>query len=165
MCNPRYATKTVQHTDYKMIWVAFSGTMGKGGQYFLPKNETMNDIKYISVLEHHTLPFYTIHGSELFQLDSAPCHTSKLVRKWMPDYSIIVLEWLGNNSDLNPIGNCWNQMEVTLRNKDTPSVPRLKAELTKLWANMGLDCFLNLAVSMPKRKRNMIAVKGHMTKF
>lgn len=164
-CDPRYTTKTVKHSDYVMIWGAFSGTMGRGGLYFLPKNETMNGIKYIDVLEAHLLPFYRIHGCAFFQQDSAPCHTSKLVKKWLSDHSISVLEWPGNSPDLNPIENCWHQMKVALKNKDVASVPRLKAELVKLWINMDMDYFLKLADSMPKRIFDVLAVKGDMTKY
>lgn len=163
-CDPRY-TKTVKHSDYVMVWDAFSGRMGRDGLYFFPKNETMNGSKYIGVLEDHMLPFYQIHGCELFQQDSALCHTSKLVKKWLSDQSISVLEWPGNSPDLNPIENCWHQMKVALKDKDTASVPRLKNELLKLWVNMDMDYFLKLADSMPKRISEELAVKGDMTKY
>ena len=164
-CDPRYTTKTVKHSDYVMIWGCFSGRMGRGGLYFLPKNETMSGSKYIDVLETHLLPFYGIHRCSFFQQDSAPCHTSKLVKKWLSDQSISVLEWPGNSPDLNPIENCWHQMKVALKNKDTASVPRLKDELKNLWINMDKDYFLKLADSMPKRICDVLAVKGDMTKY
>ena len=66
----------------------------------------------------------------------------------MSDQSISVLEWPGNSKDLNPIENCWHQMKVALKNKDTASVPRLKAELSKLWVSMDKDYFIKLADSM-----------------
>ena len=139
--------------------------MGRGGLYFLPENETMNGITHIDVLEHHMLPFYQIHGCEFFQHDSAACHTSKLVKKLVSDHSISVLEWPGNSPDLNLIENCWNQLKVTLKNKNTSFVPRLNAKLTKLWVNMDIDYFLKLADSMPKRIRDVIAVKWDMTEY
>jgi hypothetical protein len=55
-----------------MIWGSFSGIMGRGGLYMLPKKVTMNGDRYISVLENHLLAMYGIHGCEIFMLDGAP---------------------------------------------------------------------------------------------
>ncbi|KAG7172976.1 Transposable element Tc1 transposase-like 2 [Homarus americanus] len=40
----RYTTKTVIHPDHVMVWGCFSGAVGRGGLYFLPRNVTMNSI-------------------------------------------------------------------------------------------------------------------------
>ena len=83
----------------------------------------------------------------------------------MSDHTISVLEWVGNSPDLNPYEKCWNQKKVALKNKDTASVPWLKAELTKLWFNMVIDHFIKLSESMAKTIRDIIAVKGDMPKY
>ena len=69
----------------------------------------------------------------------------------MSVHSASVLELLGNSPDLNPTENCWIRLKVAHRNKDTVSVTRLKAELTKLWVNMDIKYCLKLADSMPER--------------
>lgn len=58
--DPKYTVKTVKHPDSVMVWGAFSGNMGRGGLYFLPKNVTMKGSNYIKVLEEHLLPFWDI---------------------------------------------------------------------------------------------------------
>ena len=83
----------------------------------------------------------------------------------MSDHSTSVLKWPGNSLDLNPIKNSWNQMKVALNIKDAASVPRLKPELAKLWVSMDTDYFLMIADPMPKRIRNVMAVKRKMTKY
>ena len=54
---PRYTIKTVKHSDGVMVWGAFSGTHGRGGLYFLPKNVTMRGFNHLQVLQNHLLPF------------------------------------------------------------------------------------------------------------
>ena len=56
-CDPRYTAKTAKHSNYVMIWGAFSGTIGRGGLYLLPENQTVNEIECVGTLEHHMLPF------------------------------------------------------------------------------------------------------------
>ena len=46
-CDPRYIT--AKYSAYVMICGGFGGTMGRGGLYFLPRNETVNGSKYIGV--------------------------------------------------------------------------------------------------------------------
>ena len=53
----RYIIKTVKHPKSVMVRGAFSGDKGRGGLYFLPKNVTMRGDSYLSVLDHHMLPF------------------------------------------------------------------------------------------------------------
>ena len=59
--DPRYTSQTVEHSDYVMIWGCFSGKVGRGGLYFLTKNQTMNGDRYLQVLEDHLLSFIEIH--------------------------------------------------------------------------------------------------------
>ena len=53
----RYIIKTVKHPKSVMMRGAFSGDKGRGGLHFLPKNVTMRGDSYLSVLDHHMLPF------------------------------------------------------------------------------------------------------------
>jgi hypothetical protein len=38
----RFTIATVKHSASVMVWGCFSGKKGRGGLYFLPKNQTMN---------------------------------------------------------------------------------------------------------------------------
>ncbi|KAG7155141.1 Transposable element Tcb1 transposase-like 4 [Homarus americanus] len=58
----RYTKKAVKHPDHVMVWGCFSGAVGRGGLYFLPRNVTMNSDQYIEVSNEHLLTFYDIHG-------------------------------------------------------------------------------------------------------
>jgi hypothetical protein len=37
----RYTIKTMKHPDSVMVWACFTGDVGRGGLYFLPKNCTI----------------------------------------------------------------------------------------------------------------------------
>ena len=72
--DPQYTVKMVKHSDGVMVWSAFSGTHGRGGLYFLPKNVTMWGSNYLQVLQNHLLPFWSIHQPTHFMHDGAPAH-------------------------------------------------------------------------------------------
>lgn len=163
--DPKYTVKTVKHPDSVMVWGAFSGNMGRGGLYFLPKNVTMKGSEYINVLEEHLLPFWDIHQCDYFMQDSAPAHTSKVVMKFLNDHKIDVLKWPGNSPDLNPIENAWNVMKKKVQETRPSNINDLKETLKTLWITMDSTYFTNLAESMPKRLQMVIKCKGDMTKY
>src|SRR5215469_17260486 len=148
-----------------MVWGCFSGAKGRGGLFFLPENTTMNGQRYLSVLEEHMLPFFSIHESTHFMHDGAPCHRAKKVTEFLQNKGIQMIEWPGNSPDLNPIENCWNLMKNRLSEIATPSVSTLIEEIQNLWVH-GMDSqyYKNLARSMPKRLQLVIKKKGEITK-
>lgn len=161
-----YTSPTVKHSESVMVWGCFSGVVGRGGLYFLPKNVMMNSDCYLSVLEDHLLVSYEIHGCNIFMHDSAPCHKAKKVTKWLAEKNIDVLQWPGNSPDLNPIENCWHIMKNKLAEKKQSSLPKLIDAIKNVWCrDMGQDYFRKLSDSMPKRLQEVIKRKGNMTKY
>jgi hypothetical protein len=77
----KYTVKTVKHSESVMVWERFSATVGRNRLFFLPKNKMMNSEVNMGMQKDHLFPFMTIHGSEFFLQDGAPCHTSK--RSWI----------------------------------------------------------------------------------
>jgi transposase len=162
----RYTVKTVKHPDSVMVWGCFSGTLGRGGLYFLPKNVTMNGERYQTVLEDHLLRFMELHGCTHFLQDGAPCHASKRIKAFLAEQPFQVIDWPGNSPDLNPIENCWNHMKNLLKKKDISSVPKLITAIKELWTmELSTDYLKKLSKSMPGGLKMVIDAHGDMTKY
>jgi hypothetical protein len=70
--NSKYTVKTMKHPDSIMVWACFTGKMGRGGLYFLPKGTTINGGQYIDMLDNHLLLFMGFHRASHFLQDGAP---------------------------------------------------------------------------------------------
>ena len=71
----------------------------------------MNAGAYLQVLQGHMLNFFHIHECEVFMQDSAPSNKAKKVKKFFGEHHIDLLEWRGNNPDMNSMENCWRKIE------------------------------------------------------
>jgi hypothetical protein len=43
----------------------------------------------------------------IFQQVNAPCHKSRIEKKWFEDNRMVVMDWPAMSSDLSPIENLW----------------------------------------------------------
>jgi hypothetical protein len=128
----RFTVKTAKHPDSLMVWGCF-GSNGQGGLFSLPKNQMMNQHMYLEVFNDHLLPFMHTHSTTKFLQDGVPCHKAKKVMKFLEEQPLEIIKWPSNSPDLNPIENAWNFSKDKLKNRDTSSIPKLKAEISKLW--------------------------------
>ena len=111
--------KTVKYPGSTMVWGAFSGAAGRGGLKILENNVTMNARRYIEVLKQELLPYFRLHGCTHFMQDSAPCHTAKVVQRFLERQGIETIKWPGNSPDLNPIENAWKVLKEKIVGKAT----------------------------------------------
>ena len=147
-----------------MVWGAFSGDKGRGGLYFLPKNVTMRGNNYLRVLDHHMLPFCDIRRCNHIMRDGDPVHKSMVVKKWLKDNHVPVLECPRNSPDLNRIENVCNYMKNNVQEAHSTNIHTLKEVLMKLWVPIYAEYFWKFVESMPNKLHNVIKAKGHMTK-
>ena len=161
----RYIIKTVKHPKSVMVWGDFSGDKGRGGLYFIPKKVTMRGDSYLRVLDHHMLPFWNIRRCNHFMQDSDPVHRPRVVKKWLKDNHVPVLECPRNSPDLNPIENAWNYMKNKVQEAHSNNIQTLKEVLMKLWVPIYAEYFRKFVESMPNILHNVIKAKGHMTKY
>ena len=92
---------------------------GTGGPYFLTSGTTMNGEKYVKALQEKLQLHMTVHHCDIFMHDGAPCHRSRVVKKFLGEKNIRRLDWPGNSPDLNPIENLW----MLLKNKVSEKQP------------------------------------------
>ena len=145
-----------------MFWGCFS-YYGVGG--LLPVEGMMNSDKYIDVLQKRVVPEMAkvfSDGSDIFQQDLAPCHTSRKVTKFFADNQIKVREWPGNSPDLNPIENLWAIIKQRLRGKDCTTMQKLIEAIFQLWyrdPQIIQNCKY-LVDSMPERVKQLLKSRG-----
>ncbi len=131
--NPKYTIKTVKHPSSIMVRGAISAN-GHGGLHIFSKGEKVNATKYIGVLKNKLKKHMDVLGTRVFQQDSAPCHTAKVVKKWFESKRItLLLNWPSSSPDLNCIENCWNLMKQKLL-----LIQLLKKTSRKSWRKFGL---------------------------
>jgi hypothetical protein len=153
--------KTVKDPTSVKVWGCFSGAGGRGGLFFLLKNTTMNGETYQKVLEDHLIPFMVFHQATHFLRNGTSCHTCKHIKEYLVDKPFSIIDWPGNNSDLNPIQNCWNYMKEKLKRKDTGSIEKLMREIKILWTtDLSKKYLKSLSNSMPRRIWKVLTVKG-----
>ena len=103
---PKFTTSIVKHSPSVMVWGCMSGK-GSGSLWVMPKNTTITSKVYLDVLKEKLDPSMTMLGSDTFQQDGAPVHTAKIVKTWLSEKNIKLLDWPGTSPDLNAIENCW----------------------------------------------------------
>ena len=161
----RYIIKTVKHPTSVMMWGDFSGIGVVWGLYFFPKDVTMRGDSNLRVLDHHMLPFWDIRRCNHFMQDGDPVYRSRVVKKWLKDNHVPVLECPRNSPELNPIENGWNYLKNKVQEAHSINIQTLKEVLMKLWVPIYAEYFRKFVESTPNILHNVIEAKGHMTKY
>lgn len=151
-----------------MFWGCFSHS---GVGPLVPIEGMMNSKKYIPIIRQHAIPELRKRfpaKSGIFQQDMAPCHVSKLVKKFFKSKKITLLEWAGNSPDLNPIENLWAIIKQQLRTKDCSTKASLITAIREVWLENDpriIEMCSKLVESMPKRVKMCLKSRGGHTKY
>jgi len=84
---PKVHHQTVKHPPSIMVWGGITAA-GRCGLHIFDKEERVNAVKYISVLNSKVKLHMHISGATICQQDWAPCHTARTVQKWFVDNHI-----------------------------------------------------------------------------
>lgn len=163
--DPKYCVKVAKFPDTLMVWGCFS-YYGLGSLVFLEKNVTMKADIYLTLLMEHLPDSFDKCNAKHFMQDGAGCHIAHLVTDWLKDCCVSFWKkWPGNSPDLNPIENLWHLIKVELRNRDTSTIAKLKAEITDIWNNFDGGMLQRLVDSLPRRVAEVKKRKGNATKY
>jgi hypothetical protein len=97
-----FTVKTVNHSPGLMMSGSFTGGVGRGSLYVVPKGATMNGEGYKEVLKTKLILFMPIYQATHFLQDRAVCHTSKKTKDLLKGQDFEVIDWPANSPDLNP---------------------------------------------------------------
>jgi hypothetical protein len=118
-----------------MFWGSFSGK-GLGSLHVC--QGTINSQAHISILQQHLLrtaaSWFPDSPWTLLQ-DNAPCHNSRLTKKWLQDHDVQLMSWPANSPDLNPIENLWGMLKQKLRKTNSSSKAHLIEKTLNVWNN------------------------------
>lgn len=163
--DPRYTLKTVKHGGGNvMVWGAFS-SIGVGP--IVRIRGIMDQHQYKNILANDMLTYAHEHMSDsfVFQHDNDPKHTSRLVKGFLRESDVNVLDWPAQSPDLNPIENLWGHVQQQLKGRNGGSADKVYANIEDIWKNIPLDYMQRLINSMPQRCREVIANKGYPTRY
>ena len=134
---------------------------GTAGIYFLKPGTTMNGAKYAELLKNKLPTHMPIHQSLIFMHDGAPCLWSKIVKQFLTENHIKILDWLGNSPNLNPIENLWSKMKNLVSQKQPGSSSELVKVIKEMWVKeISGKHFESLIYSMPHRLQAVIDAHG-----
>lgn len=124
-------------------------------------------MRYRELLEDVMLPYATdkMTPGWFFQHDNDPKHTSRIVKQWIADKKINVLDWPAQSPDLNPIEHLWEELDRRIRTENYSKADNLMTSLIEEWNRIPLDRLVKLVDSMPARCAAVINSKGYATKY
>ena len=139
-----------------MFWGAFGLNM-RSELRFIEGN--MTGEVYRGILAEHVVPLLTeLNRSAsrrkkgiVFQQNNDPKHTCKLVREYIKETGLEVLEWPSCSPDLNPIENLWSIIKGKVYKKFPKTKNELKALLIQKWERMDSITIANLVNLMKIR--------------
>lgn len=149
--------------DGKTDLVCVSRTGGARGQGSLTAHRYITE-----VLEEHVVPYagFVGHGFTLMH-DNARSHTAFIVRDYLQEVGIPIMQWPARSPDLNPIEHLWDELKRQVRSRDPAptTLQDLQEAVISEWDSMPQDQVLKLVRSMRDRMEAVIRARGGNTRF
>lgn len=166
--SPQFVVQKLPHPIKLNVWGCFCGR-GLGYCYIFHENmdaKLMRRILGDHLMESAAL-YYEQDPPELWWLlqDNDPKHKSVLVKAWLHNNGISMLDFPPYSPDLNPIENLWNDMARRVEARPASSIAQLQDVIAEEWAATDVDLLRKLAHSMPARCQAVIAVHGDHIRY
>jgi hypothetical protein len=160
-----------------MVWAAFSAERRSrliimDGDPQAPRGGVTARV-YKGMLESE-LPTL-LDADSIFMQDNAPIHNARIVKEFLEDLAVNVMDWPPYSPDLNPIEHCWfplkNNMHTVQAGVLLNATGRdgirsaLGQVLPVAWEEIKEEHLLKLIKSMKKRVAAVIKADGWYTKY
>lgn len=130
---------------------------------------SMTAHRYITeILEDHVVPYAEFVGPGFtFMQDNARSHTALIVRDYLDQVGITVMQWPARSPDLNPIEHLWNKLKRKVRSRDPApaTLEQLRDAVIEEWEAIPQEHIVTLVKSMRARMVAVIKAKGGNTRF
>lgn len=146
-------------------WGCFSS---KGPGYMQMYEGSLAASQYRDILRDYLLPTAEEHFGEgrdwwLLHDNDPGRHMSQVVKTWIHNNAVHVLEFPPYSPDLNPIENLWANVKKKMENSQAATKDELEELLTETWAEVTQEECEKLARSMCTRIQQCIARRGAYT--
>ena len=103
----------------------------------------------------------------VFQHDNDPKHISKVVKNYLENKRIVVLQWPSQSPDMNPIEHGWKHLkdQIGQRVDHASNLDQVFEIVEEEWSKLPLSFFRGLIESMPRRVSAVIQARGRHTKY
>ncbi|KAL4467935.1 hypothetical protein ABPG72_022849 [Tetrahymena utriculariae] len=107
---PEMCNKQQKDPKKIIVWAIISYQQGP---LFIQKVEgTMNKEKYLEILKQFYMKCKKqLSNNCIIQQDNASSHTAKIVKDWMIQKQIELMDWPSNIPDLSPVENIWPHLK------------------------------------------------------
>jgi transposase len=167
---PECMNPTVKHGGGSIqVWGAFSYN-GVGPIYRV--QGIMTGEKYRQILKTHMAPFLKKITDEtgkkqIFQHDNDPKHSSKVVKAYLSNKQLVVLQWPSQSPDMNPIEHMWRQIksQIYARSDKASNLDDVFEIAKEEWKMIPTSFIQSLIKSMPNRVLACYKNHGNHTKY
>jgi hypothetical protein len=164
--DPKCTVPTMKHVDGSvMVWGCF--TKKRVGKLCI-LDRTMDRFYYRQILDENMLSSVEQMGlgsNFTFMHDNDPKHTSAMVKDWLRDNGIQVMQWPSSSPDLNPMEHLWDVLEDRVKKHDSKNKAELAQHLIEEWNKIDLSVLEKLVNSAPSRLHESIKMKGYATRY
>ena len=127
---------------------------------------------YHEVLDQHLKPILGL--GTIFMHDNAPIHTAHIIRDWLIENEVDVMNWPPYSPDLNPIENLWALLKEQIYKRHPELLIAINTEETleeliiaavEVWNDLGDQLLARLCDTMPHRVEAVLKAAGWYTKY